>query len=122
MEQESKCSGRCKAMVLRIVEQVRAETEQWSQMQKMLEQVRGEMEELQASRDYWETRAHDSSCEIQSLRQDVSPLHDVSIFFTIMSRALEIHVARWIVPRGFPEFRPRDIIENKNTIFSKIHV
>lgn len=72
-EQGSKCSGRCKAMVLRIVEQVRAETEQWSQMQTMLERVRGEMEELHASRDYWEARAHDSNCEVQSLRQDVRP-------------------------------------------------
>lgn len=70
--QESKCSGRCKAVVLRIVEQVRAETEQWSQMQTMLEQVRGEMEELQASRDYWETRAYTSEFQIQSLRHSVS--------------------------------------------------
>ncbi|XP_042022437.1 uncharacterized protein LOC121769748 [Salvia splendens] len=38
--QENKCSGRCKAVVLRIVEQVRAEAEQWSQMRTMLEQVR----------------------------------------------------------------------------------
>ncbi|KAL1547440.1 hypothetical protein AAHA92_23918 [Salvia divinorum] len=69
--QENKCSGRCKAVVLRIVEQVRAETEQWSQMQAMLEQVRGEMEELQASRDYWETRSYTSEFQIQSLRHSV---------------------------------------------------
>ena len=35
----------------RIVEQVRVDTEQWSQK---LGQVRVEMEELQASRDFWE--------------------------------------------------------------------
>lgn len=71
MPKEEKCSGRCKAIVLRIVEQVRAETEQWSQMQNMLERVRGEMEELQASRDYWERQAHNSDYEAQSLRHAV---------------------------------------------------
>jgi len=65
------CSGRCKAVVRRIVEQVRIETEQWSQMQEMLGQVRKEMEELQASRDFWEDRALKSDYQIQSLRTDV---------------------------------------------------
>lgn len=65
------CSGRCKAVVRRIVEQVRVETEQWSQMQEMLGQVRKEMEELQASRDFWEDRALNSDYQIQSLRADV---------------------------------------------------
>ena len=55
----------------RVIEQVRAETEQWSQMQGMLRQVRKEMEELQASRDFWEDRALDSDCEIQSLNSAV---------------------------------------------------
>ncbi|RVW18240.1 hypothetical protein CK203_109326 [Vitis vinifera] len=37
--EEHGCSGRCKVIVRRIMEQVRTETEQWSQMQEMLEQV-----------------------------------------------------------------------------------
>ncbi|GAV74650.1 hypothetical protein CFOL_v3_18130 [Cephalotus follicularis] len=61
------CSGSCKAIVRKIVEQVRVETEQWSQMQDMLRQVRDEMEELQASRVFWEDRALDSDYQIQSL-------------------------------------------------------
>ena len=66
------CSGHCKAIVQRIVEQVRAETEQWSQMQEMLGQVRDEMEELQTSRDFWEDQALDSDYQIQSLQSAVS--------------------------------------------------
>ncbi|KAK8649708.1 hypothetical protein V6N13_139374 [Hibiscus sabdariffa] len=62
------CSGHCKAIVQRIVKQVRAETEQWSQMQEMLGQVRDEMEELQKCRDFWEDRAHDSDYRILSLQ------------------------------------------------------
>ncbi|KAJ8543816.1 hypothetical protein K7X08_025434 [Anisodus acutangulus] len=69
--EENKCSGRCKTIVRRIVEQVRAETEQWSQMQEMLQQVREEMEELHASRDFWENRALDFAHEIQSLQSSV---------------------------------------------------
>lgn len=65
------CSGHCKAIVRRIMEQVRAETEQWSQMQEMLGQVREEMEELQASRDFWEKRALESSCKIETLNFEV---------------------------------------------------
>ncbi|XVF04736.1 hypothetical protein REPUB_Repub05bG0110700 [Reevesia pubescens] len=65
------CSGHCKAIVERIVDQVRAETEQWSQMQEMLGQVRDEMEELQASRDFWEDRALDSDSQTQSLQSAV---------------------------------------------------
>ncbi|KAL4342033.1 hypothetical protein GQ457_08G001900 [Hibiscus cannabinus] len=62
------CSGHFKAIVQRIVKQVRAETEQWSQMQEMLGQVRDEMEELQKCRDFWEDRAHDSDYRILSLQ------------------------------------------------------
>ncbi|KAL0460955.1 UNVERIFIED_CONTAM: hypothetical protein Slati_0722700 [Sesamum latifolium] len=71
LDEDNRCSGRCKAIIGRIVEQVRAETEQWSQMQEMLGRVRGEMEELQASRDFWENRAHNSDNEIQSLKHAV---------------------------------------------------
>ncbi|EEF48895.1 centrosome-associated protein CEP250 isoform X2 [Ricinus communis] len=69
--EERPCSGGCKAIVRRVVEQVRAETEQWSQMQEMLGQVRHEMEELQVSRDFWEDRALDSDYQIQSLQSAV---------------------------------------------------
>ncbi|KAJ9164335.1 hypothetical protein P3X46_023926 [Hevea brasiliensis] len=69
--EERACSGCCKAIVQRVVEQVRAETDQWSQMQEMLGQVRDEMEELQASRDFWEDRALDSDHQIQSLQSAV---------------------------------------------------
>lgn len=65
------CSGHCKAIMQRIVEQVRAETEQWSQMQEMLGLVRDEMEELQTSRDFWEDRALESDYQIQSLKSTV---------------------------------------------------
>lgn len=65
------CSGQCKAVVQRVVEQVRAETEQWSLMQEMLGQVREEMEELQASRDFWEDRALNSDYQIQTLHNSV---------------------------------------------------
>ncbi|GLT74849.1 hypothetical protein SLA2020_466170 [Shorea laevis] len=65
------CSEFCKAVVRRILEQVRAETEQWSQMQEVLGQVRDEIEELQASRDFWEDRAIDSGNQIQSLQYNV---------------------------------------------------
>lgn len=61
------CSGHCKSVVRRIIEQVRVETEQWSQMQEMLAQVRSEMEELQASRDFWEDQALKSDAHTQSL-------------------------------------------------------
>ncbi|GAB4856029.1 hypothetical protein Ancab_024668 [Ancistrocladus abbreviatus] len=65
------CAGHCKAIVRRIVEQVRAETEQWSQMQEMLGQVKEEMEELQASRDFWEHQALHSDQKIHSLCSSV---------------------------------------------------
>lgn len=82
--EENKCSGRCKVIVRRIVEQVRAETEQWSQMQEMLQQVRGEMEELQASRDFWENRALNFAHEIQSIRQQPSQVksEQIKCFYT----------------------------------------
>ncbi|CAN4119865.1 unnamed protein product [Withania somnifera] len=87
--EESKCSGRCKAIVRRIVEQVRAETEQWSQMQEMLQQVRGEMEELQASRDFWENRALDFAHEIQSLQSSVEEWKDKAQAFETKAKDIE---------------------------------
>lgn len=82
--EEKVCSGRCKAIVRRILEQVRAETEQWSQMQEMLGQVREEMEELQASRDFWEDRALDYDYQMQSLHS--------SVRFYTQNSMLESHV------------------------------
>ncbi|CAL1391086.1 unnamed protein product [Linum trigynum] len=66
-QQQQACTGSCKAIVRRVMEQVRAETEQWSQMQAMLGQVRDEMEGLQASRQFWEDRALDADSKLQSL-------------------------------------------------------
>ncbi|KAI3894542.1 hypothetical protein MKX03_027572 [Papaver bracteatum] len=69
--EEKVCAGRCKMIVRKIVEQVRSEMEQWSQMQDMLGRVRVEMEELQASRDYWEDQALNSNNQVQSLESSV---------------------------------------------------
>ena len=79
--EDAKCTGRCKAVVRRIVEQVRAETEQWSQMQGMLLQVRKEMEELQNSRKFWEDQALNSDREVQCLQSSVS----ISLFLEIVN-------------------------------------
>ncbi|KAM3303558.1 myosin-3 [Capsicum chacoense] len=87
--EENKCSGRCKAIVRRIVEQVRAETEQWSQMQEMLQQVRGEMEELQASRDFWENRAVDFAHEIRSLQSTVEEWKDKAQAFETKAKDMK---------------------------------
>ncbi|XP_010545597.1 PREDICTED: E3 ubiquitin-protein ligase bre-1 [Tarenaya hassleriana] len=62
------CSRHCQAIVRRIAEEIRAEAEQWSQMQEMLGQVREMMDELQASRDFWQDRALVSDSQIQKLR------------------------------------------------------
>ncbi|XP_059430422.1 uncharacterized protein LOC132164033 isoform X1 [Corylus avellana] len=83
------CSGRCKAVVRKIVEQVRVETEQWSQMQEMLGQVRKEMEELQASRDFWEDRALNSDYQIQSLRADVQEWRQKALSSESKANALQ---------------------------------
>ncbi|OAY82508.1 hypothetical protein ACMD2_25781 [Ananas comosus] len=57
----------CREVVTRITEQVRAESEQWTEMQAMLEQVRLEMQDLQSSRDLWERRAVASEISVRSL-------------------------------------------------------
>ncbi|XP_038976326.1 uncharacterized protein LOC120107217 [Phoenix dactylifera] len=66
MGSENCCN--CKKAVGRIMEQVRAETQQWSEMQGMLEQVRVEMEELQSSKDLWRHRAITSKINIRSIQ------------------------------------------------------
>ncbi|XP_068648938.1 uncharacterized protein [Aristolochia californica] len=70
-EKGGRCGGRCKAIVRKIVEQVRSETEQWSQMQVMLGQVREEMEELRASRDLWQNRAIESQDRLLAVQSDM---------------------------------------------------
>lgn len=90
---ENVCSGRCKAIVRRIVEQVRAETEQWSQMQEMLGQVREEMEALQASRDFWEHRALDSDNHIQSLSSSVQEWRQKAVSSESKARGLQEQVS-----------------------------
>jgi hypothetical protein len=54
------------------MEQVKAESEQWTEMQDMLEQVRLEMQELQSSRDTWQHRAMASDISLRSLNSQVS--------------------------------------------------
>ena len=54
------------------MEQVKSESEQWTEMQDMLEQVRLEMQELQSSRDTWQHRAMASDISLRSLNSQVS--------------------------------------------------
>ena len=62
----------CREIVWKIMEQVKAESEQWTEMQDMLEQVRLEMQELQSSRDTWQHRAMASDISLRSLNSQVS--------------------------------------------------
>ncbi|KAL6564746.1 hypothetical protein OROMI_016196 [Orobanche minor] len=87
------CSGRCKAVVQRVAEQVRAETEQWSQMQEMLAQVREEMEELRTSRDFWENLALNGDHEIQSLRHDVEEWKEKAIGYENKVNELQLQLS-----------------------------
>ncbi|KAL5218896.1 hypothetical protein ABZP36_019580 [Zizania latifolia] len=61
----------CREIVGKIMEQVRTESEQWTEMQDMLEQVRIEMQELQSSRDTWQRRAIASDISLRSLSSQV---------------------------------------------------
>ncbi|CAK9164707.1 unnamed protein product [Ilex paraguariensis] len=91
--EEIKCSGHCKAMLRRIMEQVRTETEQWSQMQAMLGQVREEMEELHASRDFWQNQALDCDYEIQSLRSTVQEWRQKALTFESKANELQTEIS-----------------------------
>ncbi|EPS57646.1 hypothetical protein M569_17171, partial [Genlisea aurea] len=73
------CNGRCRALVQRIMAQVRSETEEWAQMQGMVRKVRAEMEQLQISRDYWESRARESNQQVQFLRLVVNQWRDKAL-------------------------------------------
>ncbi|KAL3620356.1 hypothetical protein CASFOL_035268 [Castilleja foliolosa] len=92
-EDNNRCSGRCKSIIRRIVEQVRADTEQWSQMQDMLGQVRCEMEQLQASRDFWENRANGSEYEIQSLKRDVEEWREKANDYESKANELQLELS-----------------------------
>ncbi|PVH33032.1 hypothetical protein PAHAL_9G552200 [Panicum hallii] len=61
----------CREIVWKIMEQVKAESEQWTEMQDMLEQVRLEMQELQSSRDTWQHRAMASDISLRSLNSQI---------------------------------------------------
>ncbi|KAK4780096.1 hypothetical protein SAY87_016202 [Trapa incisa] len=87
------CSGHCKAVVWRVVEQVRAETEQWSQMQEMLGQVRDEMEELQAARDFWEDRARSWDSQNQSLGSAVQEWRQRAVSWEAKATELQLKVS-----------------------------
>ncbi|KAL9998463.1 hypothetical protein Hdeb2414_s0022g00616871 [Helianthus debilis subsp. tardiflorus] len=92
-EAGNKCSGRCKLLVKRISEQVRADTEQWSQMQEMLGQLRKYMEELQTSKDFWETQALVSNKEIHSLMTEVEEWRDKAVACETKADALQYEVS-----------------------------
>lgn len=68
-ETSSRCE--CREIVGKIMEQVKVESEQWTEMQAMLEQVRQEMLELQSSRDLWQRRAIASDTNVRSLHAQV---------------------------------------------------
>ncbi|GMI84143.1 hypothetical protein like AT1G51405 [Hibiscus trionum] len=87
------CSGHCKAIVRRIVKQVRAETEQWSRMQEMLGQVRDEMEELQKRRDFWEDRALGSDYRIRSLQSAAKEWKQKAISSEAKANALRARIS-----------------------------
>ncbi|KAI7746109.1 hypothetical protein M8C21_020897, partial [Ambrosia artemisiifolia] len=91
-EAGNKCSGRCKLLVRRMSEQVRADTEQWSQMQEMLGQLRQEMEVLQTSKNFWETQALVSNQEIQSLMTDVEEWKEKAVTYETKAAALQTEV------------------------------
>nr|ACG45714.1 hypothetical protein [Zea mays] len=61
----------CREIMWKIMEQVNAESDQWTEMQDMLEQVRLEMQELQSSRDTWQHRAMASDISLRSLNSQL---------------------------------------------------
>ncbi|KAK1305474.1 hypothetical protein QJS10_CPA10g00208 [Acorus calamus] len=67
IKEGERCTGRCKEVVRRIAEQVKLETEQWSEMQGMLRRVKAEMDGLRCSRDFWARLADHSHHQLQSL-------------------------------------------------------
>jgi len=70
MQVKGGCSY-CKEVMRRVLEQVRAETDHWNEMQKMVEKVRVEMEELQVSRDLWRRRASSAELNLRLVHSKV---------------------------------------------------
>jgi len=73
----------CREIMWKIMEQVKAESDQWTEMQDMLEQVRLEMQELQSSRDTWQHRAMASDISLRSLNSQVSRGYSYAYAFII---------------------------------------
>jgi hypothetical protein len=61
----------CKATIRRIVEQMRAESEHWSQMQDVLKSLQDEMSTMSRERGQWEKRALRAESELLSLHHKV---------------------------------------------------
>lgn len=91
--QQEACSGHCKAIVRKIVEHVRAETEQWTQMQAMLGQVRDEMNDLQASKDFWEDRALESDERLQTLQLQMHDWRQKALSSEKKASELQKHIS-----------------------------
>ncbi|KAJ4882177.1 myosin-related [Raphanus sativus] len=92
MHTEKDCSSHCKAVMRKIADQVRAEAEQWSQMQEMLGQVRNEMEELQSCRDFWQNRALESDSQIQNLHSSVESWRRKALSSEVKFRNIQAEV------------------------------
>ncbi|RAL39899.1 hypothetical protein DM860_008039 [Cuscuta australis] len=71
-EEEKRCSGQCKAVVRKIIEQVKAESDQWSQMQEMLGRVRTEMQYLHSKVQEWKEKAQRSEAKAKELEKQLS--------------------------------------------------
>lgn len=66
-------------------------------MQEMLGQVRKDMEELQASRDFWEERALNSDDQIQTLRSTVIfPLQQTIAIFLMFCLIVYPVIFLWL--------------------------
>ncbi|XP_074310558.1 uncharacterized protein LOC141646583 [Silene latifolia] len=107
------CSGQCKAIVKRLMEQVKAETQQWSQMQEMLGQVREEMEELQSSRDFWQANALKSDQEIQTLHSEVEELKQKAVSFENKENKLQKQVQELLEELEKSKVRDQETCEDK---------
>jgi len=83
-----RCCCKCKEIVGRIAEEVKAESEQWTEMEEMLDQVRLEMEELKSSRDLWQRRAIASGLNLRGLYYHVRIKLFISKNFSIASLTL----------------------------------
>ncbi|KAJ0242214.1 Myosin-like protein [Hirschfeldia incana] len=111
-EEQKGCSRHCKAVMRKIADQVRAEAEQWSQMQEMLGQVRNEMEELQTCRDFWQNRALESDSQIQNLHSSVEGWRQKALSSEAKLRNLEAEVCK--LQEEMKRLRKEDKVEAEN--------